>query len=193
MFVVCLTSLQHACVSQGRICSDNCTFCNNWVRRCRPNLHLTQSQYTDTRPTSPSTDPLKHQASHRVANGVPVFKSVVWLNPGISWCKWDSNPGSSALKADALTTRQTRRCVSPGLLYIDNQTHCHKVKSQIRPVSPSHSILWSGQPVLWLTLLCQASDRTAIRKPVFHITFSTDTLWRFAVLYASMIILWSQS
>ena len=34
-------------------------------------FHLIQSQYTDTEPTSPSTDP------GRVATGVPIFKSLV--------------------------------------------------------------------------------------------------------------------
>ena len=38
--------------------------------------HLTQSQYADTGPTSPSTDPL-HLAPDRVATMVPVLKSLV--------------------------------------------------------------------------------------------------------------------
>ena len=71
-------------------------------------FRLTQSQYTDTGPTSPSTDP-KIQAPGRVAIGVPIFNSLVWLNPEKSWWKRDSNPGSSALEADTLTTRLTRQ------------------------------------------------------------------------------------
>ena len=35
------------------------------------------TQYTDTRPTSPSTDPI---APGWVAPGVPIFKSLVWLD-----------------------------------------------------------------------------------------------------------------
>ena len=53
----CLTSQQHASVSQGRICSDNCTFCHTETEVADQTFHLTQSLYTDTGPTSPSTDP----------------------------------------------------------------------------------------------------------------------------------------
>ena len=41
----------------------------------------------------------------RVATWVPVLKSLVWLDPEKSWRKRESNPRSSALKANALTTR----------------------------------------------------------------------------------------
>ena len=58
-FVVgCLTSKQHASVSQGRICSDNCTCCHTEIEVADQTFHLTQSQYTGTGPTSPSADPL---------------------------------------------------------------------------------------------------------------------------------------
>ena len=57
LFVGCLTSQQHASVSQGRICSDNFTCCHTEIEVADPTFHLTQSQYTDTGPTSPSTDP----------------------------------------------------------------------------------------------------------------------------------------
>ena len=55
--VGCLTSQQHASVSQGRICSDNFTCCHTEVEAADRTFYLTQSQYTDTRPTSPSADP----------------------------------------------------------------------------------------------------------------------------------------
>ena len=54
----CLTSQQRARVSQGRICSDMFTCCHNET----DTSHLTQSQYTDTGPTSPSTDPITTDA-----------------------------------------------------------------------------------------------------------------------------------
>ena len=57
-FAGCLTSQQHASVSQGRICSDNSTCCHTETKVADPTSHLTQSQYTDTRATSPSIDPL---------------------------------------------------------------------------------------------------------------------------------------
>ena len=58
LLVGCLTSQQHASVSQGRICSDNFACCQTEIEVADPTLHLTQSQYTDTGPTSPSTDPI---------------------------------------------------------------------------------------------------------------------------------------
>ena len=72
LFVVgCLTSQQQASVSQGRICSDNFTYCHTEIQVADPPVHLTQSQYTDTRPTSPSADPITPgawQGSHWSAN-----------------------------------------------------------------------------------------------------------------------------
>ena len=56
LFVGCLTSQQHASVSQGRICSDNFTCCHTEIEAADPTFHLTQSQYTDTGSTSPSAD-----------------------------------------------------------------------------------------------------------------------------------------
>ena len=56
--VGCLTSQQHASVSQGRTCSDNCTCCHTEIEVAGKTFHLTQSQYTDTGPTSPSADPI---------------------------------------------------------------------------------------------------------------------------------------
>ena len=50
---------------------------------------------------------LYRQAPGRVASGVPIFKSLVCLDPGKSRRKRDSNPGSSALEADALTAKST--------------------------------------------------------------------------------------
>ena len=71
LFVGCLTSQQQASVSQGRICSDNFTCCHTEIEVADQTFHLTQSQYTDTGPTSPSADPITPgacQASHWSAN-----------------------------------------------------------------------------------------------------------------------------
>ena len=78
MFVGCLTSQQHASVSQGRICSDNCTCCHTEIEVADQTFHLTQSQYTDIGPTSPSTDtitPGAWRGSH--CTGVSIFMSLV--------------------------------------------------------------------------------------------------------------------
>ena len=71
LLVGCLTSHQHASVSQGRICSDNFTCCHTEIEVADQTFYLTQSQYTDTGPTSPSADPITPgawQGSHWSAN-----------------------------------------------------------------------------------------------------------------------------
>ena len=71
LLVGCLSSQQHASVSQGRICSDNFTCCHTEIEVADQTFHLTQSQYTDTGPTSPSVDPITPgawQGSHWSAN-----------------------------------------------------------------------------------------------------------------------------
>ena len=81
MFVGCSTSQQHASVSQGRICTDNFTCCHTEIEAADPTFYLTQSQYTDTVPTSPSADlilPGARQASHWSAN----FEVTGMTRPG---------------------------------------------------------------------------------------------------------------
>ena len=71
LLVGCLKSQQQASVSQGRICSDNFTCCPTEIEVADPTFYLTQSQYTDTRLTSPSVDPITPgawQGSHWSAN-----------------------------------------------------------------------------------------------------------------------------
>ena len=108
-FVGCLTSQQHASASQERICTDNLACCHTEIEVADQTFCLTQSQYTDTGPTSPSPDPIMPgacQGSHCTAN----FKVTGMTRPRKkSLRKRDSNPGSLALEADALTTRPTRR------------------------------------------------------------------------------------
>ena len=102
MLVGCLTSQQQASVSQGRICEDNFTCCHTEIEVADPTFYLTQSQYTDTRPASPSADPIMPgawQGSHWSAN----FEVTGMTRPRKkSRRKRDSNPGPSALEADAL-------------------------------------------------------------------------------------------
>ena len=71
LLVGCLTSQQHASVSQGQIYPDNFTCCHTEIEVADQTFHLTQSQYTDTGPTSPSADPITPgawQGSHWSAN-----------------------------------------------------------------------------------------------------------------------------
>ena len=48
LFVGCLTSQQHASVSQGRIGEDNFTCRHTETETADQTFYLTQSQYTDT-------------------------------------------------------------------------------------------------------------------------------------------------
>ena len=69
--LACLTSQQRASASQGRICSDSFTCCDTEIEVANQTFHLTQSQYADTGPTSPSADPITPgawQGSHWSAN-----------------------------------------------------------------------------------------------------------------------------
>ena len=71
LLVGCLMSKQHASVSQGRICSDKLTCCHTEIETADKAFYLTQSQHTDTGPTSPSADPIMPgawQGSHWSAN-----------------------------------------------------------------------------------------------------------------------------
>ena len=125
----CFTSQQHASGSQGRICSDNCTYCHTEKEVSDQTFSLTQSQYTVTGPTSPSTDPITPGA---------------WQGQfGSHWCdstakesrrKRDSNPGSSALEANALTTRPTRRSIP----------EIHKHVAGTLSNHPTNQLRWDG-------------------------------------------------
>ena len=69
--VDCLTSQQQASVSQGQICLDNFTCCHTEIEVADQTFYLTQSQCTDTGPTSPSADPMSlgsWQGTHWSAN-----------------------------------------------------------------------------------------------------------------------------
>ena len=104
LLVACLTSQQYASVSQGRISSDNFTCCHTEIELSTSPSH---SILIPGRPVPALT--LYRQAPGRVATGVPIFKPLIWLDPQKSRRKRDSNPGSSAPEADALTTRPARR------------------------------------------------------------------------------------
>ena len=85
--LACLTSQQQASVSQGRICSDNFTCCHTEIEVADPTFYLTQSQYTDTGPTSPSADPITPgawQGSHWSANFSVTGMTRPRKNPGAS-------------------------------------------------------------------------------------------------------------
>ena len=87
LFLGCLTSQQHASVSQGRICSDNFTCCHTEIEVADHTFYLSQSQYTDTGPTSPSADPRTPgawQGSHWSAHFSVTGMTRQRKNPGAS-------------------------------------------------------------------------------------------------------------
>ena len=98
--LACLMSQQQASVSQGRICSDNFMCCHTETEVADPTFYLTQSQYTDNRPTSPNADPITPgawQGSHWSAN----FEVTGMTRPR-------KNPGASGIRTrDLRLSRQT--------------------------------------------------------------------------------------
>ena len=103
LLVGCLTSQQQASVSQGRICEDNFTCCHNKIKVADQTFYLTQSQYTDTWPTSPSADPITPgawQGSHWSAN----FEVTGMTRPR-------KNPGASGIRTrDLPLSKRTPYC-----------------------------------------------------------------------------------
>ena len=100
LFVSCLTSQQHASVSQGRICTYNFTCCHTEIEAADQTFYLTQSQYIDTGPTSPSADPVTPgawQGNHWSAN--------FWVT-GTTWPR--KNPSASGIRTrDRPLSRRT--------------------------------------------------------------------------------------
>ena len=138
LFVGCLTSKQYASVSQGRICSDNFTCCHTEIEVADQTFHLTQSQYTDTGPTGPSTDPI---TPGRVATGVPIFKSLVWLDPQKIPVQVGFKPGLFRSQGWRLTTRPMRRFCKKEVGY---QTHKQCARSTcLREAEDNTSCKWN--------------------------------------------------
>ena len=100
LFVGCLTSQQHASVSQGRICTDNFTCCHTEIEVADQTFYLTQSQYTDTGPISPSADPITPGAWQ----GSP-WSANFWVT---GMTRPRKNPGASGIRTrDLPLSRRT--------------------------------------------------------------------------------------
>ena len=84
---ICLTFQQHASVSQGQISSDKFTCCHTETEVADQTFYLTQSQNTDTGPTSPSDCPITPgawQGSQWSANFEVTGMTRPRKNPGAS-------------------------------------------------------------------------------------------------------------
>ena len=112
LFVGCLTSQQQASVPQGRICTDNFMCCHTEMEAADQTVHLTQSQYTDTGPTSPSADPITPgawQGSHGSANFLSHWYDSA---PKKIPAQAGFEPGIFRSRGGRLTTRPTRRSLT---------------------------------------------------------------------------------
>ena len=114
LFAGCFTSQQHASVSLERICSDKFMRCHTEIQVADQTVYLTQLQYTDTKPTSPSADPIMPgvwQGRHFSAN----FEVTGMTCPGkIPRCERELTPRSSTLMTDTLTSRSVRKRTKEG-------------------------------------------------------------------------------
>ena len=121
LLVGCLTSQQQASVSQGQICSDNCTCCHTEIEVADQTFCLTQSQYTDTGPISPSADPRTPgawQGSHWSAN----FEVTGMTRPR-------KNPGASGIRTrDLPLSRRTPYHKANEAVYIYGMVDCVNVQ-----------------------------------------------------------------
>ena len=143
LLVACLTSQQHTSVSQGRICTDNFTCCHTETEVADPISYLTQSQYADTRPTSPSADPIMLEShvevfcghveafcGHREAfcGQIEVFCSHV-----------------EVVKHPALS----RRLVAVFSVSAGKELFCGHVEVFCGDIESRRGVLWSRRGVLW--------------------------------------------
>ena len=89
------------------MCSDNFTCCHTEVEVAAQTFYLTQSQYTDTGPTSHSADRITPDAWQGSQLLECQFSSH-WYEPTREKIpgERESNPGSAALDAGASTTRR---------------------------------------------------------------------------------------
>ena len=107
LLVGCLASQQQASVSQGRICTDNFTCCHTEIEVADQTFYLTQSSIpTPGRPVPVLT--LQRQAPGRVATGVLILKSLVWLDPEKILAQAGFEPGIFRSRGGRLSTRPTR-------------------------------------------------------------------------------------
>ena len=94
---------------QGRTYSHSCPNCHAEIKAAKQTCSFTQSQYTDTGPTSPSVDPVAPDAQEG-SNLTTNVEFTGMTRPGKSpTCRAGIEPRSAALQVDTLTTGPTRR------------------------------------------------------------------------------------
>ena len=114
------------------------------------------------------------QVPGRVAIGVPIFMSLVWLDQEKSRSKRESNPGSSAPEADALTTTPTRRVLLEAWLtkVTDKHERTCLLSEQTCPQETLACCRDVDQPTNSKPWLCHI-----VRKPAIVIASSRSRMW----------------
>ena len=142
-------------------------WCHTEIEVADQTFHLTLLQYTDTGQTGPSIDiitPGAWQGSH----WSPIIKSLVWLDPGKSCCKRDSNLGSVPLKVDALTTRPTRQS--------GHQSTYRLKEKEVEKRSGKNTTLWGWEWSMFNLANIGTVLRTTLRR---NLVDGTDPVWAF--------------
>ena len=160
LLVGCLSSHQHARVSQGWIHLDNGTCCHSEIESVGQTFHLTQSQYTDTRPTIP-TQILQCQAPGRVDTGVPIFSVTGMIQPGKKICSKSRNWTQVCYSwGKRLTTRPRTHSVWRDWIYSSPMTK-HEVqmlKWSYCLYCPETCQVHKGTQILCHTIHCQTNQ-----------------------------------
>ena len=99
LFVGCLLNIPATqYVSQGHISSDNSTCCHTQnLQKKTTTFYLTQPQYTDIGPTSPSVDPIMPNAWHGKNLSTNFEVTGIWKKKN-SWRKREWNLGLPLLR-----------------------------------------------------------------------------------------------
>ena len=146
LFIGRLMSQQQATVSQGRICSDNYMCCHTEIEVADQTFYLTQSQYTETRLTSSSADPITPgawQGSDWSAN----FEVIGMTQP-------PKNPGQAGFEPTIRTRRYV--CESVCANYV---TEISPQTKQVCCYFPSATFVCKGYHVcFWCTCLPPTMD-----------------------------------
>ena len=125
--VGCVTRQQYSCVSRRRICSDNCTCCHNEIGVVDQACYLTEIQYTDTRPTSPSTDPVTPGA-RKAATRVPTLSQ--WYGSSLVSPRGKRGPNPGPPLWNRTPYRHTAKVVPP-----ENPSPLRSWRQQKQPVN----------------------------------------------------------
>ena len=162
-------SQQYASVSHGRICSDSCVCCHTEIEVADQTFCLTQSQDTDTQPTSPSADSIKPAAWQCSHWSEPTLKSLVWidLEKGPQQ-KRDLNPSLTLTRLTPLITINNNNN-----RFQRRYSRFFTISSQRRELSPTRTLKWSRRNRVQIT--CNTSSAYHVQHAMFRATWYEGT------------------